>query len=106
MLPASHSHVTCDHTPPHLHSDAKKLFFSFLPFPFALSKKDTPNLRLTRILKLYFIIIGRNNHKSPERLKNYDSLENEKRSLNAEKIGGVSSILEQVPGYLFWNLEF
>lgn len=55
------------------------------------------------ILKLNFIIIGRNNHKSLQRMKSYDSLENKRRSLNEEKIGSVSSTLEQVPVIFYGN---
>lgn len=48
------------------------------------------------ILKLNFIIIGYNNHKSSQKLESYESMENERRSLNEEKLGSGSSILQQV----------
>lgn len=59
------------------------------------------------IQKLNFIIIGQNTGKSPQKLESYDSLENERRSLNEEKIGSGSSILQQVHGTFFgsWNFE-
>lgn len=47
------------------------------------------------ILKLNFIIIGYN-HKSSQKLESYESMENERRSLNEEKLGSGSSILQQV----------
>lgn len=53
------------------------------------------------ILKLHFIIIGYNSHKGPEMLKSYDSLENELRLLNEEKVGSGSSTIQQVQGTLF-----
>lgn len=52
------------------------------------------------ILKLHFIIIGYNSHKGPEMLKSYDSLENELRLLNEEKVGSGSSTMQQVYGAL------
>ena len=52
------------------------------------------------ILKLHFIIIGHNSHKGPEMLESYDSLENELRLLNEEKVGSGSSTVQQVHGTL------
>ena len=90
----------------------------FLPYIQKRGSCKNPDRRLNRaylyvppyaigmIMKLNFIIIGPNSHKSQQKLESYDSLENERRSLNEEKIGSGSSVLQQVPGTFFGSLNF